>query len=118
MSNALTRTQALEIVRRSRELNESMSPEERRALLKRTQHAGEEMTREEDRAITEDALADPDNPPLDDAFLARRGRPPLESPKQAIKLRLDADVVARLKAGGPGWQTRANAMLRKAVGLK
>jgi uncharacterized protein (DUF4415 family) len=26
-------------------------------------------------------------------------------------------VVERLKAGGRGWQTRANAALRKALGL-
>jgi uncharacterized protein (DUF4415 family) len=30
---------------------------------------------------------------------------------------LDPDVVAHLKQGGRGWQTRANAALRKALGL-
>ena len=43
-----------------------------------------------------------------------RGRPRLETPKIAVKLRLDQDVVARFKAGGPGWQTRINDTLRKA----
>ncbi|MGI6854719.1 BrnA antitoxin family protein [Mesorhizobium sp. 1B3] len=46
------------------------------------------------------------------------GRPKSENPKQAVTIRLDADVVGRLKAGGKGWQTRANDLLRKAVGLK
>ena len=30
-------------------------------------------------------------------------------------VRLDTDVVERLRADGPGWQTRANAALREAV---
>lgn len=48
----------------------------------------------------------------------RRGRPPLEHPKQAVKLRLDADVLAAYRATGTGWQTRINADLRKARKLK
>lgn len=76
------------------------------------------------------AWKDPDEAPeLTDAFfdraeirrgetLVRRGRPPLESPKQAVKLRLDADVLAAYRATGAGWQTRINADLRKARKLK
>lgn len=45
----------------------------------------------------------------------RRGRPRMASPKQAIKLRLDADLLAHFRATGPGWQTRINAILRKAA---
>lgn len=45
-------------------------------------------------------------------FKNKGGRPPLESPKEAVKLRLDADVLAALRKSGPGWQTRINAMLR------
>jgi uncharacterized protein (DUF4415 family) len=48
----------------------------------------------------------------------RRGRPPLENPKQAVKLRIDADVLASYRATGDGWQTRINADLRKARKLK
>ncbi|MEW5421216.1 BrnA antitoxin family protein [Amorphus sp. 3PC139-8] len=77
------------------------------------------MTPEEDAALTAAAEADPDNPPADELFRrARGGRPRAENPKQQVTLRLDPDVVERLKADGPGWQTRANAALRKAVGLK
>ena len=50
--------------------------------------------------------------------IIRRGRPPLESPKQAVKLRLDADVLAAYRKTGDGWQTRINADLRKARKLK
>jgi uncharacterized protein (DUF4415 family) len=48
--------------------------------------------------------------------LIRRGRPPSpETRKQPVKIRLDPDLVASLRASGPGWQTRLNALLRKAV---
>ena len=50
--------------------------------------------------------------------IIRRGRPPLESPKQAVKLRLDSDVLAAYRKTGDGWQTRINADLRKARKLK
>lgn len=50
--------------------------------------------------------------------VVRRGRPPLENPKQAVKLRLDADVLAAYRKTGRGWQTRINADLRKARKLK
>jgi len=35
--------------------------------------------------------------------------------KEAVTLRLDADVLAWLKSGGPGYQTRINAVLREAM---
>ena len=47
----------------------------------------------------------------------RRGRPKLESPKEAVKLRLDADVLAALRASGEGWQTRINDTLRASLAL-
>ena len=42
-----------------------------------------------------------------------RGRPPVESPKKLVSLRLDQDVVETFRAAGPGWQSRINAALRK-----
>ncbi|MCO5132168.1 MAG: BrnA antitoxin family protein [Xanthobacteraceae bacterium] len=54
---------------------------------------------------------------LADAVVARpatRGRPPSPNPKQAVKLRLDADVIAAYRKTGTGWQTRINEDLRKA----
>jgi uncharacterized protein (DUF4415 family) len=71
---------------------------------------------EEDAAITEAALADPDAQPVA-ALIRKGGRPRLERPKQQIALRVDADVLAHFQAEGPGWQSRMNAALRKAVGL-
>jgi len=76
------------------------------------------------------AWVDPDDaPPLTDKFfdraeirlgdkIIRRGRPPLANPKQAVKLRLDADVLAAYRKTGDGWQTRINTDLRKARKLK
>jgi uncharacterized protein (DUF4415 family) len=43
----------------------------------------------------------------------RRGRPPVESPKQSLTVRYDADIVAAFKASGAGWQTRMNDALRE-----
>jgi uncharacterized protein (DUF4415 family) len=83
-------------------------------------------------------INDPDNPEWTDAEIARarpgaevlptdfvvalkrpRGRPAgsVTSTKQQVTLRLDRDALDRLKAQGPGWQTRINEALRKAVGL-
>lgn len=50
--------------------------------------------------------------------LTRPGRPPEgEAPKRQVTLRLDPDVIEKFRAGGPGWQSRINAALRKAAGL-
>lgn len=56
-----------------------------------------------------------DAPELTDAFFAaatirdgkrivRRGRPKLTDPKQLVSIRFPADMLARLRATGPGWQ--------------
>jgi uncharacterized protein (DUF4415 family) len=44
------------------------------------------------------------------------GRPPAENPKKQVSIRLDADLLAKLKATGPGWQRRVNEILRRAMG--
>lgn len=75
----------------------------------------------EDAAITAAAEADPDARPYTEAEWAlvrpqvRRGRPPARATKAQVTLRLDADLVARFRASGPGWQTRINAVLREAL---
>lgn len=56
-------------------------------------------------------------PHLAESIKRGRGRPPAENPKQQITLRLDAEVIGRFKADGPGWQSRINDALRKAAGL-
>lgn len=42
----------------------------------------------------------------------RRGRPKSDAPKRQVTLRLDGDVIDRLRASGPGWQVRVNQVLR------
>ena len=54
-----------------------------------------------------------------DTFVRRgRGRPKSDATKEQISVRLDPDVVAKLREGGPGWQSRINALLRQALGLE
>lgn len=50
----------------------------------------------------------------------RRGRPVgsvQAVTKEPVKLRLDADVLAALRASGDGWQTRVNDTLRASLHL-
>jgi uncharacterized protein (DUF4415 family) len=50
----------------------------------------------------------------------RRGRPVGSTQavtKKAVKIRLDADVLAALRTSGDGWQTRINDTLRAALAL-
>lgn len=72
---------------------------------------------------------DPDDAPeLPEAFfqqadryiggvLKPRGRPKATSTKEPVKIRLDADVLAALRASGDGWQTRINDALRASLQL-
>ena len=72
---------------------------------------------------------DPDDAPeLTDAFferadlfegdkLVQRGRPKAAITKESVKLRLDADILAALRATGAGWQTRINETLRASLHL-
>lgn len=44
------------------------------------------------------------------------GRPRRRGPtKIPVTIRLDADVLAALKESGPGWQTRANDVIRRWI---
>ena len=69
------------------------------------------MSCEDARAKARDALADPEQlarmPPattadIADIKLRGRGRPPVQTPKHLVSLRLDQDVVAHFRATGPG----------------
>ena len=55
-----------------------------------------------------------DIPPLDKSFFTKATEtwPPA---KQQLTIRLDADVLAWLKANGRGYQTRINRILRSAM---
>ena len=90
-------------------------------------------TDEEEAAIQRGVAQDPDNPELtaedfarmrpasethpefvEDWLRRKRGRQRAPT-KVLVSLRLEREVVERLRATGRGWQTRANDMLRKAV---
>jgi uncharacterized protein (DUF4415 family) len=45
----------------------------------------------------------------------KRGRPPKAERKRAINIRLSPDVLEHFRAGGPGWQTRLEEVLKKHV---
>ena len=57
------------------------------------------------------------NAAFDGQPVSRRGRPKATDPKQLVSLRLDREVLDRLRAQGSGWQTKVNDELRKVVGL-
>ncbi len=93
-------------------------------------------TPEEEAAINRGIAQDPDCPELTEDFFAharpaieilspdlysklttgRRRGPGKKPTKVQVTLRLDQDVVERLRASGPGWQVRANQALRKIAG--
>jgi uncharacterized protein (DUF4415 family) len=78
---------------------------------------------------TQATWVDPeDAPELTEAFfqeaklykgnkIQARGRPKAAITKEPVKLRLDADVLAALRATGDGWQTRINETLRASLRL-
>ena len=81
--------------------------------------------------FTEDDWNSVDSPELTDADLASarpfsealpevaagiRRRGPAKT-KEAVSIRLDFDIVQKLRATGPGWQSRVNEVLRKALNL-
>jgi uncharacterized protein (DUF4415 family) len=94
---------------------------------------GKSLTKAEDDRYTAAALADPDARPATAQMWARalpweahrervkrlRGqRGPQKAPtKQLVSLRIDPDVLAHFRDGGPGWQVRINQALRKAARL-
>ena len=44
-----------------------------------------------------------------------RGRPPIAYPKKLVSIRLEPDVLVRLRDLGPGWQTKVNEVLKEYV---
>ena len=43
------------------------------------------------------------------------GRPPIKNTKEMLSLRLDADILEKLRASGKGWQTRLSNHIKEAV---
>lgn len=76
------------------------------------------------KSIAHDAesdLYDPNDPVAVDAFWQTatvkrgRGRPALAVKRPTLNMRVDSEVLDAFKATGPGWQTRINEVLVKAV---
>lgn len=80
-----------------------------RIIEDQTNEAAVDATTEED--IARQIAEDPDDPGNDPDFWdrAKLVHPPA---KERITVRVDADILAWLKAQGPGYQTRLNAILR------
>ena len=78
---------------------------------------------------TPSTWTDPDDAPeLTDAWfekatfrvghtVVRSGRPKGSGTKRPVSIRIDQDVLDHFRSGGPGWQSRMNAALRKAAGI-
>jgi uncharacterized protein (DUF4415 family) len=56
------------------------------------------------------------DPALIKTIRKSRGRPAGRS-KENLHISVDADIAARLRKSGKGWQTRLNELLRGAAGL-
>lgn len=55
-------------------------------------------------------------PALAESIKRSRGRPKVESPKEAVTLRLSPETVARFKAAGSkDWRARMSEVIEKAV---
>lgn len=107
---------------------------DRAAARRRAEASLQAISSAEDAAIRRGAMSDPDNPAWGAAdFKAarhsteivpevvaawgrKRGRPRMPDAKRAVSLRLDPDVLSHFQATGPGWQTRINDALKRAIG--
>jgi uncharacterized protein (DUF4415 family) len=67
-------------------------------------------------AMPDDQIDTSDIPELTEEQLRRAVRGQMYRPvKKPVTMRLDADVIAWLKQQGPGYQTKANALLRREM---
>ena len=69
-----------------------------------------------------DGKNEDDRPPTKDelragiaAYRKTRGGPIGSGTKEQVAIRLDHEILAAFRAGGPGWQTRVNAALREWI---
>ena len=68
------------------------------------------------KALPDDTIDTSDIPPLTDEFWPKAVRNPFYKPtKTSTTVRIDSDVLMWLRAQGPGYQSRINAILRRAM---
>jgi uncharacterized protein (DUF4415 family) len=104
-----------------------MSASKRNTIRSSKVRIGSDLAKIDAHKVTAEELAE--LPEWTDAQLAsakrerngqpmrRRGRPLSDVRKEAVKLRLDPDVLAHFRATGDGWQTRINLALRRSAKL-
>lgn len=73
-----------------------------------------ELTAEELEALPDGEIDYSDIPELGDAFWAK-AKVVVPTEKTRITIRVDRDVIDYFRGGGPGYQTRINAVLRSFV---
>ena len=85
---------------------------------KQALQAVRDLPREKD--FVWDGVDEDDRPATDEelqegleAQRRKRGRPSGSGNKEQVAIRIDRDVLAAFRAGGPGWQTRMNQALRE-----
>ena len=67
-------------------------------------------------ALSDDRIDTSDIPALTGEQLRRAVRREMYRPlKKPVTMRLDVDVIDWLREGGPGYQTKANALLRREM---
>ena len=67
-------------------------------------------------AIPDDRIDTSDIPELTEEQLSRAIRSQMYRPiKKPVTMRLDADIIEWLKKDGPGYQTKANTLLRREM---
>jgi uncharacterized protein (DUF4415 family) len=71
-------------------------------------------TLDELRAMKDEDIDFSEIPEADEEFW-KRAKVKHPQPKQTVNIRLDAEVLDFFKAGGPGYQTRINSVLRSYV---
>lgn len=67
--------------------------------------------------MTDDEIDLSESPELNESFFANATLR-MPSPKKAVSLRIDPDVLGWYKEQGPGYQTRMNAVLRMYMQAK
>jgi uncharacterized protein (DUF4415 family) len=84
---------------------------------KKTGSAGEWVDPDDAPPLTKEMLDDADWFEGNRFIKHGRGRPPTGNAKEQISVRLDQEVLAKLREAGPGWQSQINPLLRQALDL-
>lgn len=90
----------------------SLDPSDRTDLARVDAHVIQPHEYDELRELTDETMARGVRGDGAERVRRARGRPPKPGAEQQVTLRLNPDVLDRLRASGPGWQARVNDVLR------